>query len=267
MLSSPARLRLVATDLDGTLLSSEGTVSSRTREVLRRVEAAGATVIFASGRPPRWLDPLADDVGPHGLAIAANGALVYDVPRRQVVEQHSLDSETALEIALALRAALPGVAFAIERALDFGKEPAYLHRFPTPPGILVAEVERLLTEPVAKMIARHEEMPPPEFVSKAVAVVGDLATTTCSDHSALLEISALGVSKASALAAFCAARGVAADEVVAFGDMPNDVEMLQWAGRSYAMQNAHPDAVAAAGLRCGSNDDDGVAEVLERLLA
>jgi hydroxymethylpyrimidine pyrophosphatase-like HAD family hydrolase len=83
----------------------------------------------------------------------------------------------------------------------------------------------------------------------------------------LLEITAADVSKAAALAAWCAARGFDASDVTAFGDMPNDVPMLQWAGRSFAVAGAHPEAVAAATDRCGPSSDDGVARAIEDLLA
>ncbi|WP_166352817.1 HAD family hydrolase [Phytoactinopolyspora limicola] len=261
--SSPPRV--VATDLDGTLLRSDGSVAPRTRAALRLAEESGADVLFVTGRPPRWLDPLADVVAASGVAIAANGALVYDVHQRRIIEQHGLESEVAMEVAQALRNAVPGVAFAMERELVYGKEPAFRNRWALPESALEAELAYLLAEPVAKLIARHEEIDPVEFVSKGTAAIGDLATATYSEGSALLEISKLGISKASALAAYCAERGITADEVVAFGDMPNDILMLEWAGRSYAMENAHPDAVAAAGYRCAANDDDGVAQVLEQL--
>lgn len=267
MSSQLPRPRVVATDLDGTLLRGDGTVSPRSREALLLAESAGATVIFVSGRPPRWLDVLDDVVGSHGTAICANGALVYDVHGRQVLEQHGLDGPVALKVALALRGAIPGVTFAMERELIYGKEPAFQHRWVLPEGSLEAELDVLLAEPVAKLLARHPEIAPAEFVAAGMAVIGDLATTTHSDGSALLEISAPGVSKASTLAKFCTERGVGPEEVVAFGDMPNDQLMLEWAGLSYAMENAHPAAVAAAALRCGSNDDDGVAQVLERMFA
>ncbi|NEE01600.1 Cof-type HAD-IIB family hydrolase [Phytoactinopolyspora halotolerans] len=259
--------RIVATDLDGTLLRSDGSISPRTLSAIRQAEDAGATVIFVSGRPPRWLDILAGAVGSHGLAVCANGALVYDVAGRRIVEQYPLAADAAMEVAHALRAAVPGVTFAMERELVYGKEPAFRHRWVLPQGALECELEVLLAEPVAKLLARHDEMAPAEFIKLGTDVIGELATATYSDGQALLEISAPGISKASTLAALCAERGVGADEVVAFGDMPNDVLMLEWAGTSYAMANAHPDVVAAADARCASNDEDGVAEVLEKLFA
>ncbi|CAM5550945.1 HMP-PP phosphatase [Streptomyces griseoloalbus] len=114
--------------------------------------------------------------------------------------------------------------------------------------------------------AYHPELEPDAFLTLARLAIGDRATVTRSSPSALLEISGPGVSKASTLALCCAERGISHEEVVAFGDMPNDVEMLTWAGRSYAMGNAHPDVLAAASGRTVANNDDGVAVVIEQLL-
>ncbi len=172
-----------------------------------------------------------------------------------------------MKVALVLRAALPGVTFAMERELLYGREPAFMHRWVLPQDALEGDLELLLAEPVAKLLARHEVMEPDEFIRRGTVAIGDLATATFSDGQALLEISGRGVSKASTLAALCVERGIGSQDVVAFGDMPNDVLMLEWAGTSYAMANAHPDVVAAADATCASNDDDGVAEVLEKLFA
>ncbi|WP_205856936.1 HAD hydrolase family protein, partial [Phytoactinopolyspora endophytica] len=209
----------------------------------------------------------ADAVGSHGIAVCANGALVYDVAGRRIVERYTLPSDDAMKVALVLRAALPGVTFAMERELLYGREPAFMHRWVLPQDALEGDLELLLAEPVAKLLARHEVMEPDEFIRRGTVAIGDLATATFSDGQALLEISGRGVSKASTLAALCVERGIGSQDVVAFGDMPNDVLMLEWAGTSYAMANAHPDVVAAADATCASNDDDGVAEVLEKLFA
>jgi hydroxymethylpyrimidine pyrophosphatase-like HAD family hydrolase len=119
---------------------------------------------------------------------------------------------------------------------------------------------------VLKILAYHPEIEPDAFLTLARIAIGDRADVTRSSPSALLEISGPGVSKASTLALCCAERGISHEEVVAFGDMPNDVEMLTWAGRSYAMDNAHPDVLAAASGRTVANNDDGVAVVIERLI-
>ena len=122
-------------------------------------------------------------------------------------------------------------------------------------------------EPVLKILAYHAEITPDAFLTTARLAIGERANVTRSSPSALLEISGPGVSKASTLALCCAERGISHEEVVAFGDMPNDVEMLTWAGQSYAMGNAHPDVIAAASGRTVANNEDGVAVVIERRLA
>lgn len=132
---------------------------------------------------------------------------------------------------------------------------------------ILAPGGRAATEPVLKILAFHPELDPDGFLTLARLAIGDRANVTRSSPSALLEISGPDVSKASTLALCCAERGISHEEVVAFGDMPNDVEMLTWAGRSYAMGNAHPDVIAAASGRTVANNDDGVAVVIERMLA
>jgi hydroxymethylpyrimidine pyrophosphatase-like HAD family hydrolase len=98
-------------------------------------------------------------------------------------------------------------------------------------------------------------------------VVADRAVVSYSGAPGLAEISALGVTKAAALGVWCAARGIDSADVFAFGDMPNDLPMLTWAGRSFAVANAHPDVLEIVDEVCASNDDDGVAQVLEGALA
>ena len=261
--------RVVATDLDGTIVRSDGTISSRTRAALTAAEAAGAMVVIVTGRPPRWLHGIAEETGHHGLAICANGALVYDLHSEQVVESHPLEVADAQRLVDELRAAIPGLAFGVESvSLGFAHEPAYHPRWTTDDNTVVAEIESLLSEPVAKLLGRHEEMGSDELLARARAVVGDrLATLTHSSRDGLLEISAAGISKASTLDTVCAERGYGAADAIAFGDMPNDLPMLAWAGHSVAVANAHPEVLAAADEVTGSNDDDGVAQVLERWFA
>ena len=260
------RPRVVATDLDGTVVRSDGTISARTRDVLVAVEATGAMVVIVTGRPPRWLHGIAEQTGHHGLAICANGALLYDLHTEQVVQAHPIEVDDAHRLVQQLRTAIPGLTFAVEVVgVEFAHEPAYHPRWTTDPGTLVAEIEVLLSGPVAKLLGRHEAMGSDELLARARAVVGDeLATLTHSSRDGLLEISAAGISKASTLESVCVERGYAAADVVAFGDMPNDLPMLAWAGRSVAVANAHPEVLAAVDEVTSSNDDDGVAVVLER---
>lgn len=258
--------RLVATDLDGTLVRSDGTISERSRAALARVEAAGATLVFVTGRPPRWMGPIVEATGHRGLAICANGALVYDLHREQVVAEHPLEPQAAAALVAALRRMLPELTFAVERANQFGREPGYAPRWTTPPDAVIAVAEELVRSPLVKLLARHEHLGPDELLARAREVISDdLATLTYASRDGLLEISGAGVSKASALQRLARERGIPAVDVIAFGDMPNDLPMLAWAGRSVAVAGAHPEVVAAVDEVTAGSDEDGVAQTLERL--
>ncbi|MHB9860350.1 HAD-IIB family hydrolase [Streptomyces sp. YIM S03343] len=269
--------RLIATDLDGTLLRDDHSVSPRTVAALAAAEEAGIEVFFVTGRPARWMDVVSDHVHGHGLAICGNGAAVVDLHggpgAHRFVKLRDLARDNALDAVRLLRAAAPGTVYALEQTYGFHQEPDYPHLHMEVPDSL-APAEELLapggaatTEPLLKILAYHATLDPDVFLGLARLALGDRAVVTRSSPSALLEISGPGVSKASTLALCCAERGIAAEEVVAFGDMPNDVEMLTWAGRSYAMGNAHPAVIEAASGRTVANNEDGVALVIEKLLA
>ncbi|MFI1799745.1 Cof-type HAD-IIB family hydrolase [Streptomyces sp. NPDC020379] len=264
--------RLIATDLDGTLLRDDKTVSERTVAALAAAEAAGIEVFFVTGRPARWMDVVRDHVHGHGLAICANGAAVVDLhDGGRCVEVRPLERTAALAVVHALRAAAPGTSFAVERTGSTHYEPAYPPFFLDPEAVF-APAEKLLgedsgyTDPIVKLLAHHPEREPDEFLAVAREAGGAHGEFTRSSPTALLEISGLGISKASTLARCCAERGIAPEEVVAFGDMPNDLEMLDWAGTAYAMANAHPDVLAATAHHTAANTEDGVAAVIERIL-
>jgi Cof subfamily protein (haloacid dehalogenase superfamily) len=257
-------IRLVATDLDGTLLHTDGTVTERTRAALTAVEALGVTVVFVTGRPVRWMLELWEHVGEHGLAICSNGGIVYDVTAQAVRSARTINSDVGLQVADLMRAAVPGTTFGVEKISGFGREPEFMQRNAVP-DVAVAPLPDLFGDDTVTMLARHEEMEPEAFWAETERVVGHLVTTTWSSLGALVEISARGVTKASTLAVLCEELGVQADEVVAFGDMPNDLPMLEWAGSSYAMANAHPSVRELAGGTAPANEDDGVAAVLEEL--
>jgi hypothetical protein len=259
--------RLVATDLDGTLLHTDGTVTDRTRAVLDALDARGVTVVFVTGRPIRWMEPLWHHVGDHGLAICSNGGIVYDVPGRSVIEARPIPREVGLEVADLVRREVPGSVFALEKTNGFGKEPTFLPRPEDAANadLTVGPLEEIFDDTVVKLLALHLDLAPDEYWAQVERLVGDAVTTTWSSVGSLVEMSAAGVTKASTLELVCAERGIAAEDVIAFGDMPNDIPMLEWAGTSYAMANAHPTTIAAADHTAPRNDEDGVAQVLEEL--
>jgi hydroxymethylpyrimidine pyrophosphatase-like HAD family hydrolase len=258
-------IRLVATDLDGTLLHTDGTVTARTRSTLTAVEDLGVTVVFVTGRPVRWMADLWEHVGGHGLAVCSNGGIVYDVHARAVRTVRAIPVDVGLQVAEVLREAIPGTTFGVERAGGFGMEPAFREREGLPDDLEIGALDRIFGSDTVKLLARHPTREPEAFWAEVEALVGHHVVTTWSSLGALVEISAPGVTKASTLAMLCAELGIASEHVAAFGDMPNDLAMLAWAGASYAMANAHPSVLELADRRAPSNEDDGVAAVLEEL--
>lgn len=260
-------MRLVAADLDGTLLRSDGTLSERTRRAVAAACEAGVDVTLVTARAPRWLTELVEELGLRsGYAVCSNGAIVYDFARDVAFLHRSLSAAASTRIVEAVRAAAPGVAFACERESRFFSEPHYVPLWPTrameDPRTDALE---FLVEPATKLIAQHPHMSQKELHELVRDICGEEATATISGE-VLVEISAAGVTKAYALAALCEEIGVDSQAVVAFGDMPNDIPMLEWAGRGIAVKNAHPDVIAIADEVTARNDDDGVAIAVERLL-
>lgn len=265
--TTSARIRLIATDLDGTLLRDDRTISTRTRTVLARAATAGVAIVLVTGRPPRFVRELAQELNLPGIAICCNGAIMYDVAGHLLLEHSPLAPADALEIVMGLRLEAPGVTFAVEQGLGYGCEPAYLELGSRAyaPDDMLADARTLCGQPVTKLIARHPEHDAERLHPLALRIAQGRAVVTYSSPT-FVEMSATGVDKATTLARHCQRLGVAPEEVVAFGDMVNDVPMLRWAGRGIAVANAHNEALAAAAQVTASNMDDGVALALERLL-
>lgn len=261
-------IRLVATDLDGTLLRHDGTISERTRTILASLMEQDIPVVMASARPVRDLRRLADYIGVEGIAIASNGALIYDLANEAILNHWPLSSEVATRLILHLREVLPGAGFAVESGLRAGWESRYveIRGRKAGPDDWVADALELCSAPVSKLLMRHPTLTPDELLAIGRSVAGEDAQATHSG-APILELAAYGVDKASALARFCAHQGIAPENVVAFGDMPNDIPMLRWAGRGIAVANAHAEVLAVADAITASNEEDGVAVALETLLS
>ncbi len=256
--------RLVATDLDGTLLRSDESVSPFTRRVLADLDALGVAVLFVTGRPLRWMTDLWPLVGGHGMAIVSNGAIWFDAATRSVREARGIDRDAGLLVAEAISSVVPGAVF----ALEFPDGPRHEHGFIRtldPSGDFpCGSLEELWTEPAVKLLVRAQRVDLDALRKVVADAVGSRATVTWS-MPGLIEVSAPGVTKATALERVCAEIGVSSENVVAFGDMPNDLPMLTWAGTGYAMANADPALFEVAHHVAPSNDEDGVARVLAEL--
>lgn len=257
-------ISVVATDLDGTLLTSAGTISARTRAALAEASEAGLTVIVVTTRPHRAVQELElRDV--HGLAICANGALLVDLDTDAVMSSTILEHEHTTLIAERLRALVPGIAFAVETHDFYGYEPHYVNKWPTPPGSPTEPIEDLTVNGVLKLLGRHDDIHIGRL-QEIVELVGGSASVTCSEGDGLIEFGPAAVSKGTGLSAVVAMLGRTSHDVVAIGDMPNDLPMLGWARVGAAVANAHPTVIEAADIVLPSNDLDGVAQLIDRIL-
>ncbi|MGD9525753.1 HAD family hydrolase [Pseudonocardia sp.] len=262
--------RLVATDVDGTLLDPADRVPPRAVAVIERLRTSGTEFVLVTGRPPRWIPPVTEQLGRECLAVCANGAVLYDGVTDRVVWSRALDVDTLATLAAAAAEALPLSGVAVERvptrAFDeretFLAEPDYLHAWPG--RLHVASRVEVLSEPAVKLLVRCPGLSSEAMVAALAPLIDGLADATFSTPNGLVELAVPGVTKATGLAEVAQRLGVDRDEVVAFGDMPNDLEMLCWAGHGVAMGNAHPALLEIADEVTAHHGEDGLAVVLER---
>ncbi|NUT33952.1 MAG: HAD family phosphatase [Hamadaea sp.] len=259
---------VVATDLDGTLLRSDSTLSGRTRAELRKIRASGTRVVAATARPPRVIDDLFGDDDLIDVAICGNGAIRYEAGSHDIRILHAIPDEVIRRVVAELAAAVPGVGFAVETGQRVLFEPNYRYR-PTLDNhrVPVATVDDLFGEDLVKVMVWLPDEDPDAAWALVRDSLGPLVECTWSAERAPLEIAATGVSKAATLAEVCAEWDVPAEAVLAFGDAPNDLPMLAWAGTGIAVANAHPAVLAAVEGRTASNDEDGVAAYLAALFS
>lgn len=255
----------VVTDLDGTLLRSDASVSARTRRALLRARASGATHIVATGRPVaecRWLPA---SLGYRGLAVCGQGGQLYDFGSDTMLWSATVDRGNARDVVETLRAGLPDLLVGVNVSGQDGRfhcttdfdlpAAAEWHRVSGP--------EELWRHQVAKVVLRHATLHEDELACMVAAVSGPAFSVTHS-FPRTVELLPPGIDKAVGLAHATEHLQLAADDVIAFGDMPNDVSMLEWAGHAVAMGNAHAAVLAIADEVAPSNDEDGVAQILER---
>ena len=263
---------LIATDVDGTLLDPAERITARTREAVLAAIAAGATFVLATGRPPRWIPPVIEQLGFAPMAVCANGAVIYDAATDRVISARTLAVDELTELAEIAVRVVPGAGLAVERighsahdtaTPQFVSAPGYEHAWLNLDNTEVSYSD-LLSAPAIKLLVRKPGMPSSELAAALAQHVRPLGDITYSTNDGLVEISPVGISKAMGIDEIARPLGITAEDVVAFGDMPNDVPMLRWAGHGVAMGNAHSEAVAAADEVTAGNDDDGVARVLER---
>ena len=266
---SDRRPKLIATDLDGTIVPHNGGISRRTIAAFTKARDLGVEIFFVTGRPPRWMGDIREAFD-FGSAICCNGGVIYDLHNDKVLEQWMIQPAELQRAVDVLRETIPNVSFAVESNDHFHREKAYIPRWDIGmDDVGVETINTVTNRPALKLLARlsQEEISADEMLALATPVLkGFVNVTHSASNDSLLEISALGVSKGETLAMMAERIGLTADDCVAFGDNPNDFSMLQWAGRSYAMIDGHPAGPANAKDVAPSHKEDGVAEVIEKLL-
>ncbi|MEY2397903.1 MAG: hypothetical protein QOJ00_1077 [Actinomycetota bacterium] len=263
-------VRLIATDLDGTLLLPDATIAPGVRSAIARAQRAGIDVVLMTARSWRSARHIAEAAGVTGLAVCSNGAVIYDLSREEVVHANTFDSDALASFVRDCQRANE-VVLAWETATAAYRSPEY-HAMSTYDakyaGAYLRSVQVVdsfdASDSVTKLLIRHPTCGPDELL-EALRQLDHPVTLTISGGP-FVEVTAPGITKAHALQMLCADRGLTADDVVAIGDQVNDLPMLLWAGRGVAMGNAHPDVLAAVAERTASNVEDGAALVIESVL-
>ncbi|MEU0208012.1 HAD family hydrolase [Streptomyces canus] len=266
-MSSGFPYRLIATDLDGTLLRSDESVSRRTRDALAAATAAGAVHIVVTGRGARWTRHVLDDLGYDGLAVCAQGAQVYDAGEHRLLTSVTLDRQLAGVALAKIEAEVGPLYLAASRdGLDgdvmVGPGYAVTGALPSTP---FTDASDLWAAPLNKIYIQHPKLSDDELAQAAVRAAGGFVSVAMAGQG-IVELLPLGLSKATGLSLAARRLGVKAADTIAFGDMPNDLPMFAWASYGVAMADAHEELKAVADEVTSSNEEDGIAVVLERLL-
>ncbi|NWO17762.1 MAG: HAD family hydrolase [Corynebacterium sp.] len=268
--------KFIASDIDGTFLNPEHRVVSRNRDVVTRAVQSGAHFALATGRPHRWIQPILEQIPLRPLCVTSNGAVVYDSEQDRILRAVEMDAEAMGDIVTTVQEIMArhgDVSFAVERAGVSANDPLdtlyvvdeiYAEQAPFE-GFGVAPVRGVVGQPAVKLIIRNPEMQSQELFDLINPHVDpEVAHVTFSIPDGMLEVAAPGITKEIGVEFLASHYGVPQKDVIAFGDMPNDIEMLQWAGVGVAMANADQAVKDAAYMVTVSNAEAGVAHVLER---
>lgn len=269
--------KMIATDIDGTMLRSDGTLSERVRSALHHAVEAGIHVVPATGRPEMVTTDVIDalrlgDVATDEFWVFANGAMTRNRSTGELVRGYWMDPVVAQGLVVEMRAAFPGARFAIELENGMAYEPGFELIVPNTPTI--PPIDDILDgfpprseigQRVQKVLVFDADRSVDELHSAVTATLGDHGIASYSGLR-FIEVAASLVTKALALDGLCDDLGIDVSEVAAFGDNHNDVAMLEWAGQGYAMANGTDDAKDAAGQIIRNNNDDGLARKVEQFL-
>ena len=237
------RPRLVACDVDGTLVDHDGRLPTAVGEAINLVLAVGVPVVLATGRSWHGTLPLVEEMGlPPGSSVCSNGAVIVRYPPEEIVKAVTFDPR---EVIKRVEEFAPGTLIAVE---EIGRGYRLNNHFPggdLTGEMIIEDVEQLSARPVTRIILRDPTRSDKDFVGLARHLGLD-GVTYFVGWSAWLDIAPAGVNKATALAEVAAGLGIPAADVLAFGDGRNDIEMLRWAGRGVAIGDAPAEVQEAA---------------------
>ena len=270
------RPKLVATDLDGTLLDSAGEVSPRTRAALEATWDAGIPVVGVTGRGPRLLDSVRVALDGRGIAVLAQGGFVVDLERDEVLRTVGLPRDQAAAVIARIEEVAGDLIVAVEDAAEQGEIHSPLrvqHGFNWPypePAHLLPRNEVLPDGPVLKVFLRSSSLGQDELLARAESVTDPSQAEVTHAGLGFIEVLPPGITTATGLAIALEQYGVGFGDVLVFGDMPNDLPMITAVaaagGRAVAVANAHPAVRAATPVVTSGHDADGVARYLEAVL-
>lgn len=262
-------IKLIASDLDGTIISPDGSISQRTRRAFLAARDAGIQIVFVTGRPFRWLSPITEAFGGLGTVICSNGAVLYDLEQDEVIWSRTLSAALAREAAQAILQVDPEASFAAEttKGIHLTDGFAEPHHKLDDAMALDLSSDVIDQEGIVKFLARSRTLSMDDFYAAVQPKLHQLVSIT---HSAfdmsLLEMAHVDINKAKTLGEYCQRLGISPDEVMAFGDMPNDIQMLEFAQHGYAMASGHPTTLACTRYQAPPLEQDGVAQIIEGLL-
>lgn len=266
-------IKLLALDLDGTLTNSEKHVSQKNRDYIRRAQEKGIKVILASGRPVIGIKGVADELDlwtMGGYILAYNGGHIIDCKTGEDLVKRTIPMEYVHDICDVIhRFPVYPLCYNDIGVICENDTDRYVHKEGynnSIPIIKVDSLEAQITEPVVKFMVVGD----PEQLMHAHRYLrkkfeGKLNVFFSEPY--FMEITPLGIEKASALARLSEILGTTAEQMMACGDGLNDIPMLEYAGLSVAMRNAYEETQKVADyITAGTNEEDGVAEAIQRFI-
>jgi hydroxymethylpyrimidine pyrophosphatase-like HAD family hydrolase len=248
------RPRLVALDIDGTVVDRNGLLPHAVAEAVGLVVQARVPVVLSTGRSWHGTRAVFEELGlPAGPTVCSNGAVIVRYPPQEILKAITFDPRPVIT---QVEEFAPGSLIAVE---EIGRGYRLNNRFPGDDltgELIIEDAEQLSSRPVTRVIVRDPTRSEEDFEALA-RHLGLHGVTYFVGWSAWLDIAPDGVNKATALAEVAAGFGVSAADVLAFGDGRNDIEMLRWAGRGIAIGDAPEEVKAAADDVTESFDQGG----------